>query len=160
VRKDARGSFLPMSRNWLAILRSAGVIFGSSAGAVLVRLAGGLLASTDAVPGARAPLVVERGGRRLAVRFVSEPTGRTLLLEERGAVPSAATLEALGLTRREAQVLVWVREGKTNAEIGAIVDARPRTVAKHLERIFQKLGVETRTAAAKIAGGAGLNDSA
>ena len=42
----------------------------------------------------------------------------------------------------------WVAEGKTNGEIGIIVGARPRTVAKHLERIFRKLGVETRTAAA------------
>jgi DNA-binding CsgD family transcriptional regulator len=38
--------------------------------------------------------------------------------------------------------------GKSNAEIGTILDISPRTVAKHLERIFQKLGVETRTAAA------------
>jgi hypothetical protein len=45
-------------------------------------------------------------------------------------------------------VLTWVAEGKTNGEIGIILEMRPRTVAKHLERIFRKLGVETRTAAA------------
>jgi DNA-binding CsgD family transcriptional regulator len=61
------------------------------------------------------------------------------------------SLESLGLTRREAEVLAWVREGKANAEIGTILGARPRTVAKHLERIFLKLGVETRTAAARLA---------
>lgn len=55
------------------------------------------------------------------------------------------------LTRREKEVLAWVAEGKTNAEIGLILEARPRTVAKHLERIFQKLGVESRTAAARVA---------
>jgi DNA-binding CsgD family transcriptional regulator len=56
-----------------------------------------------------------------------------------------------GLTRREREVLTWVAEGKTNAEVGMILNARPRTVAKHLERIFQKLGVESRTAAARVA---------
>jgi DNA-binding CsgD family transcriptional regulator len=44
--------------------------------------------------------------------------------------------------------LTWVALGKTNTDIGVILGARPRTVAKHLERIFLKLGVETRTAAA------------
>ena len=57
----------------------------------------------------------------------------------------------LNLTDREHEVLGWVAEGKTNAEIGLILAARPRTVAKHLERIFQKLGVESRTAAARVA---------
>lgn len=54
----------------------------------------------------------------------------------------------LGLTRREVEVLTWVTDGKTNAEIGEILDTSPRTVQKHLEHIFEKLGVETRTAAA------------
>ena len=55
------------------------------------------------------------------------------------------------LTDRERQVLAWVAEGKTNAEIGQILDARMRTIAKHLEHIFAKLGVESRTAAARVA---------
>ena len=74
-----------------------------------------------------------------------------LLLTERQTAVRPALLEPLGLSRREAEVLAWVAEGKTNAEIGAILDARPRTVAKHLEHIYQKLGVETRTAAAAFA---------
>lgn len=56
--------------------------------------------------------------------------------------------ERLGLTRREAEVLTWVADGKTNTEIGVILATSPRTVQKHLEHIFDKLGVETRTAAA------------
>ena len=48
-------------------------------------------------------------------------------------------------------MLAWVVEGKTNPEIGSILGTKPRTVAKHLERIFEKLGVETRTAAASAA---------
>jgi len=55
------------------------------------------------------------------------------------------------LTRREKDVLAWVAEGKANAEIGQILATRTRTVAKHLEHIFTKLGVESRTAAARIA---------
>ena len=51
------------------------------------------------------------------------------------------------LTAREAQVMEWVTAGKTNRDIAAILDISPRTVTKHLERIFVKLGVETRTAA-------------
>jgi DNA-binding CsgD family transcriptional regulator len=51
------------------------------------------------------------------------------------------------LTAREREVLEWVAAGKTNRDIATILGARPRTVEKHLERIYQKLGVETRTAA-------------
>jgi DNA-binding CsgD family transcriptional regulator len=51
------------------------------------------------------------------------------------------------LTPREREVLDWVAAGKTNRDIAAILGASPRTVEKHLERIYEKLGVETRTAA-------------
>lgn len=59
-----------------------------------------------------------------------------------------ASFEALGLTRRETEVLLWVVAGKTNAEIGFLLSISLRAVQKHLEHIFEKLGVETRTAAA------------
>lgn len=51
------------------------------------------------------------------------------------------------LTAREREVLEWVAAGKTNRDIASILGARPRTIEKHLERIYEKLGVETRTAA-------------
>lgn len=57
-------------------------------------------------------------------------------------------LEDLGITLREAEVLLLLIEGKTNKEIGAILGVRPKTVEKHLERIYDKLGVENRVAAA------------
>lgn len=57
----------------------------------------------------------------------------------------------LNLTRRESQVLFWISNGKTNWEIGQILEMSPRTVNKHLEQIFPKLGVQNRTAAARIA---------
>jgi DNA-binding CsgD family transcriptional regulator len=57
-------------------------------------------------------------------------------------------IKSLGLTDREVEVLTWVADGKTNAEIGLILGTSPRTVQKHLEHVFEKLGVDTRTAAA------------
>jgi len=55
------------------------------------------------------------------------------------------------LTQRESEVLHWVIQGKTNRDIGDILGMSPRTVNKHLEHVFEKLGVETRTAAATLA---------
>lgn len=55
------------------------------------------------------------------------------------------------LTSREREVLFWLSQGKSNAEIGAILGTAAATVGKHLERIYPKLGVENRTAAATIA---------
>ena len=63
------------------------------------------------------------------------------------AVVEAITL-AFRVTAREAEVLYWVVKGKTNRDIGEILGTSPRTVTKHLEHVFDKLGVETRTAAA------------
>jgi len=52
-----------------------------------------------------------------------------------------------GLSKRELEVLNWVAQGKTNRKIGSILQISPRTVGKHLQHIFGKLGVESRTAA-------------
>lgn len=60
-------------------------------------------------------------------------------------------IEAFGLTCREAEVLFWVSEGKSNADIAAVCSVAVSTVKKHLERIYKKLNVENRTAAAKAA---------
>jgi DNA-binding CsgD family transcriptional regulator len=59
---------------------------------------------------------------------------------------------ATNLTTREAEVLGWIAEGKTNAEIGRLLFISPHTVRKHIENIFEKLDVHTRTAAARYAG--------
>lgn len=63
--------------------------------------------------------------------------------------------EKLKLTFREAEILMWIARGKTNKEIGIILSTSPRTVNKHLEHIFEKLGVSTRSAAVAMA----LNDA-
>jgi DNA-binding NarL/FixJ family response regulator len=64
---------------------------------------------------------------------------------------SPESLEALGLTPREAEILFWVARGKTNPEIAMILGIGLTTVKKHLEATFAKLGVENRTAAAALA---------
>jgi CheY-like chemotaxis protein/DNA-binding CsgD family transcriptional regulator len=57
---------------------------------------------------------------------------------------------SLGLTFREAEILMWISRGKTNKEVGIILGSSPRTINKHLEHIFEKLGVVTRAAAVSI----------
>ena len=59
--------------------------------------------------------------------------------------------DRLPLTNREAEVLLWVSYGKPNRVISDVLQISPRTVTKHLERIFDKIGVETRSAAAAVA---------
>jgi len=110
-----------------------------------------VLGKKDKAPPRREPLVVKREGKHLLVRLVSEPDQSLLVLEERRTALDPSALEYLGLTRREAEVLAWITQGKTNAEIGTILGNRQRTVEKHIERILQKLSVETRTAAATLA---------
>ena len=85
--------------------------------------------------GCRQPLVHGLGDRRLIV----ERVGDALLLEE--SRPDAC------LTTREREVLEWVARGETNAEIARTLWLAPSTVGKHLEHIYAKLGVRTRTAA-------------
>ena len=76
---------------------------------------------------------------------------RTKLTARGGGKPafdSATPLEKLGLTPREAEVLLWIAQGKTNAEIGIILEAATATVKKHVERVLEKLGAENRQSAA------------
>ncbi|AOV16523.1 DNA-binding response regulator [Acidihalobacter aeolianus] len=74
-----------------------------------------------------------------------------LSIQRHASLPEPETLTRwFPLTSREAEVLYWVTLGKTNREIGEILAISPRTVNKHLEHVFEKLGVETRTAAASL----------
>jgi DNA-binding NarL/FixJ family response regulator len=60
---------------------------------------------------------------------------------------SAGPLEKLGLSPREAEILLWVAQGKSNFEIGLILQISAATVKKHLVHTYEKLGVESRNAA-------------
>ena len=100
------------------------------------------------------PLSTCTGARQL----VATLQGRTVdddwlvvLREVNDAATVEATMHALRLTLRESEVLYWVVKGKTNRDIGDILGSSPATVKKHLERVYEKLGVETRTAAAALA---------
>jgi DNA-binding NarL/FixJ family response regulator len=62
-----------------------------------------------------------------------------------------ALLMPLGLTEREAETLFWLAQGKANADLCILLNVQLTTIKKHLEKIYQKLGVENRTAAAAMA---------
>jgi DNA-binding NarL/FixJ family response regulator len=73
------------------------------------------------------------------------------IMETRSSTEESRLRERLGLTAREAEVLLWVGHGKGTRDIADILGLSPRTVQKHLETIYTKLGVENRAAAAAIA---------
>jgi len=101
-------------------------------------------------------LLIADGARRLLASF-HDQTGDdewlVVLREENDASAVESLIAAFRLTQREAEVLYWVVQGKTSKDIGDILGSSPRTVNKHLEHVFEKLGVETRTAAANLAMG-------
>ena len=96
----------------------------------------------NAPPMLLAPVGSAGPGERL-YRLARSEAGETDLLRS-----------SFGLTAREAEVLLWIGRGKTNKDIGEILGLSPRTVNKHLEQIYAKLGVENRASAALKAAGA------
>jgi len=99
------------------------------------------------------PFEMERDAVRLVVTLARrEPDGGcSLLLEEKSETAMKARLVSAGLTLREAEVLLWVMRGKASSEIALILGAKTATISRHLVHIYQKLGVENRTAAANVA---------
>jgi len=99
------------------------------------------------------PLTIIRGASRLVftVADLGSEQWMIVLREESDTARVQALMALLKLTQRESEVLHWVMMGKTNRDIGDILGTSPRTVNKHLEHVFHKLGVETRTAAAALA---------
>jgi DNA-binding NarL/FixJ family response regulator len=95
-----------------------------------------------------------KGGNHFSVKLSSclSSDEYLLLMEKRSKQWNLDSVRnALGLTLREAEILMWISRGKTNKEVGLILGSSPRTVNKHLEHIFEKLGVVTRAAAVSIA---------
>lgn len=95
--------------------------------------------------------LIEQSCGRLIIKTLHQRTGWVLVLEERLLAPATERWRSWGLTAREGEVLRWVAQGKTNPEIGTILGISPRTVQKHLERIYSRLGVENRHAAMAMA---------
>ena len=81
----------------------------------------------------------------------SSPERRLLVLTRENAPPLLpASTGDFGLSRRQSEVAGWVCQGKTNAEIAIILGVSPRTVQKHVEHIFEKMGVGSRMALAAL----------
>lgn len=168
VAHSARVALDVAGRSLLASNRQGGLVWSTPQAAQLLarldqsRLDAGL--PTDMAEAIRllAARADEAGGRTARV----EPAGHALditylgrtgeefyfRLEEPIEGKEADLLKAaLHLTAREAEVLVWIAGGKSNRDISEILNISPRTVNKHLEQVFTKLGVENRAAAAAIA---------
>jgi len=99
-------------------------------------------------------LALPGGRRRLELTYLSRTGPDEVLLrlteaEEGG--DEGYLKQHLALTAREAEVLVWLARGKPNRDISEILGISPRTVNKHLEQIFSKLGVENRASATALA---------
>nr|WP_315425711.1 response regulator [uncultured Albidiferax sp.] len=93
------------------------------------------------------------GGSRLVARHMGQSGfSETMLLLRVVPADNVSRQPDVPLTPRETEVLSWLAKGKTNRDIADILGMSPRTVNKHLEHIFEKLGVETRSAATAIAG--------
>ena len=101
--------------------------------------------------GAQPRVMLEIGGRRLEIAVLSSigPNEWLFRLTETAMGDEEHLLQrTLAISTRESEVLLWVSRGKSNREIGAILTISPRTVDKHLEQIFTKLGVANRASAA------------
>lgn len=108
-------------------------------------------ANRDDVPMRVEPFVRDRDRRRLVVRHLFDEDGSLLLVEELPLAIDASGLVDLGLTPREGQILSLVAVGRTNVEVSVVLKVSARTVEKHLEHVYAKLGVANRAAAVAVA---------
>jgi len=148
---DRKGKFLwctPKAKQLLAELFPALNDQEASLPAALVEQ---LMHLRQEGPKIQARSLLETGGRKLEISVLS-PIGPDELLfrltELTGDGDEQVLQQSLSLTVRESEVLLWISRGKSNREIGEILAISPRTVNKHLEQIFVKLGVENRASAA------------
>jgi DNA-binding NarL/FixJ family response regulator len=100
--------------------------------------------------GRPARFILDRAGTQLCFQVICRDANSVcVLLEQRAQVSRSNDMRGR-LTQRQIEVLSWVARGKTNAEIAKILGLKTGTIGKYLERIFPKLGVENRTAAASF----------
>ena len=112
------------------------------------------LTSNGKIPSSCFPLQIEKKGKQLLIRLIANLIGEQYLMfleEQELRSFSISSLELLGLTKREAEVLFWVAKDQSNAEIAKLLGCCEGTVRKHLEHVHKKLGVQTRTAAVMVA---------
>jgi DNA-binding CsgD family transcriptional regulator len=99
------------------------------------------------------PIAPELGGGTVEVAYLGRIGPDEMLLRARSgdAAQAEHVLQTkLSLTAREAEVLLWLGRGKANRDIADILGMSPRTVSKHLEQVYVKIGVENRAAAAAL----------
>ena len=98
------------------------------------------------------PMIVRRSNASLTIRFYPQqlPGLHLLTFHRQSITPTLDDLKPFGLSRRESEVLLWLAQGKTNAEISRILYINRRTVDGHVQAILAKLGVENRTAASLL----------
>jgi DNA-binding response OmpR family regulator/DNA-binding CsgD family transcriptional regulator len=112
------------------------------------------LQGPDVPPGAQASIEIDQSVVECTfLRQTSTDQWLFRLTERREGDDQRLLAERHGLTSREAEVLLWISRGKQNREISEILQISPRTVNKHLEQIFEKMGVENRASATAIAVG-------
>ena len=148
---DARGKLLwctPKARSLLTELFPVpGHSFASLPAGIVAQL---MQLRSDTAFG-QVRLLVDVNGRKVEISMLS-PIGPDELLfrltELSTTLDEQQLQQTLSLTSRESEVLLWISRGKANREIGEILAISPRTVNKHLEQIFVKLGVENRASAA------------
>jgi DNA-binding response OmpR family regulator len=99
-------------------------------------------------------LELDQAGGHLELSYIGQIGSDEILfrlVEGNGANDQTVLRNKLMLTHRESEVLLWIAKGKSNRDIAEILTLSPRTVNKHLEQIYAKLGVENRTSAAALA---------
>ena len=124
---------------------------GASANWLEETLPNSLLAILDERYNKDKALAVSTPQKELHVKYIGQTGNDEFLLRVIDPEkPSEIDLlkKSFNVTARESEVLLWISKGKTNREIGMILSMSPRTVNKHLEQIFNKLGVDNRTSAA------------
>lgn len=153
---------------WLVSDRAGRVVRSSADANAMMRACLGEAADLKQLPREWVREIESRDSGRPAKPFWYSPAGRSVsvhiapirptrnefsvgFLEHTGAADRVGSLRGLGLTAREAEVLRWVAEGKTNAEVGVILGISALTAKKHLENVFHRLGVENRTSAVVLA---------
>lgn len=137
---DRNGKVLWGSQNALAVLRESDAVFDSSWTAWVADCANRPVSSVQ-------PFET----RELTFQFVGMTAAAEILIKPMRSMTDSkdsVLASAFNLTPREAEVLYWLTLGKTNRDISIILGLSARTVNKHLEQVFQKMGIDNRTSAA------------
>lgn len=162
---DARRALDAAGRAVAALTADGGVAWASPRARALLarlseapqpraRLAAWLSGMTDEALSQSADLeVATAGGAALRLAAIGRAASGDLLVRVApgAADPGAVLARELAVSAREGEVLAWLARGKSNRDIAAILGLSPRTITKHVEQIFAKLGVENRTSAAAVA---------